>query len=105
MTLIVRPQANAEVTEAMSWLVARQWYTAAGALRRLWEAGLTAIETAPRLHPPAEDAPTGYEVRNYLLPKYGYRIVYQVRPDELLVVAFLRTSRRPGSWHDRLAPN
>jgi plasmid stabilization system protein ParE len=102
MILRVHREANLEVTEALSWLIRMQRPEIAGRLYRLWEAALEAIVDSPLMYPLAEDQPDEGECRNYLLPKYGYRIVYQPMPEEIYVVSFARGRRRPGHWHDRL---
>ena len=105
MNLRVLAGANADVTEALTWLATRRRY---GVLRSLWLAWLAAqdaIEAAPRLYPPAEDPglPDGIEVRNYLVIRHGYRVVYAVAADEVVVVAFARTRRSSEHWLSRLA--
>ena len=102
MNLRVHREANLEVIEALSWLVRKQRPEVAGRLYRLWLAALEAILDSPLTYPLAEDQPERAECRNYLLPKYGYRIVYQFRPEELYVVSFARGRRKPGHWHGRL---
>jgi hypothetical protein len=104
VTLRALPAANADVREALAWQVRRRRYTAAAGIWAEWLAGQTAIEAAPRQYPPADDAPAGREVRNYLTRRYGYRIVYEVTPTEIVVLAFVRTRRRPAAWLGRLAP-
>ena len=105
MNLRVHREANLEVTEALSWYIRMNRHEVAGRLYRLWELGLEAIVDSPLMYPLAEDQPDQVECRNYLLPRYGYRIVYQVAQAEIYVVSFARGRRRPGHWHDRLDAN
>lgn len=65
-------------------------------------AAVAGIEQAPDLYPLAGDAPVGREVRYVYISPFRYRVLYLVRPDELVVVAFAHASRRPGYWTDRL---
>jgi plasmid stabilization system protein ParE len=103
MKLTVQPEANGDVTEAMSWFVAQLRLETAGRLWRLWTAGLDAIESNPWAYPMVEDwRSADPSIRNYLLPRYGYRIIYQVKQDGVLVVAFARGRRKPGHGIDRL---
>jgi plasmid stabilization system protein ParE len=102
MTLRVHPEANADVTEALAWLIRRHRPNVAGRLWRLWLSGLDAIEADPGRYAIADDAPTGRNVRNYLLPRYGYRILYEVMTTEVIVLAFARGRRRQGHWRARL---
>jgi plasmid stabilization system protein ParE len=101
----VRPSANEDVGEAVAWHVRHKRYSKASRLWAEWQAGLAAIELMPRLHPPAEDAPPGREIRNYLTRRYGYRIVFEITPTELVVLAFVNGHRQPRSWLDRLTPD
>jgi plasmid stabilization system protein ParE len=104
MSFQVRPAANADVQDALVWLIRRERYAAAAGVWVEWVAGQTAIEATPRLYPPADDAPAGREVRNYLTRRYGYRIVYEVTPADTVVLAFLHVRRRPAAWLRRLTP-
>ena len=105
MSLRIHPLANEEMSEAFSWLIQKGRPEVAGRLFRLWLAGLEAIEEFPMRYPLAEDQPKLWEYRSYLLPSYGYRIIYEVRRDTVFVVSFARGRRRPGHWHDRLDVN
>lgn len=103
MKLRVEPEANGEVAEALAWQVRRFRYDVASRLWQLWNAGLAAIEARPWAYPMVEDWPTDEpSIRNYLLPRYGYRIVYRIKDDNILVVAFARGQRNSGHWHDRI---
>lgn len=104
MTFRVKPEAEADAIEAIAWQFRRQRYSAAAGPHAEWEAGQSAIEAMPRLYPPADDAPAGREIRNYLTRRYGYRIVYEVTPTETVVLAFVCARRRPAAWLGRLTP-
>lgn len=103
MNLRVLPAANGDVTEALSWLVARGWYGAIGRLWTAWEAALDDIAATPRRFSPVDDAPPGREVRFCLILKARYRIIFQVLPDEIRVVAFCRSNRSNEFWLGRLS--
>ena len=106
MTFTVRPAANDDMREALAWLVRRKRYSAVTGLYDEFEAGLERIAATPRAHPPAEDGPPGGEFRNYLTRRYGYRMVFEVTPTEVIVLAVIRGARRPGFWNSRRpAPN
>jgi plasmid stabilization system protein ParE len=102
MTLRVHPEANADLTEALAWLIHKHRPNVAGRLWRLWHSGLDALEADPGRYALADDAPAGRDIRSYLLPRYGYRIVYQVTTTEVIVLAFARGRRRLGHWQSRL---
>jgi plasmid stabilization system protein ParE len=40
-------------------------------------------------------------LRRYVLHRYPYSIVYQVRKNEILIVAYAHFKRRPGYWRNR----
>lgn len=40
--------------------------------------------------------------RRYLTSKFPYGIIYQVREDELLIVAIAHLHRKPGYWEERI---
>ena len=101
MNTIVRPEANGDVTEALVWLIQKRRHRVAAQLWQFWNDGLDAIENRPLMYPLAEDRPRGRDVRNYWLPRYGYRIVYVVNSTEIVVLAFARGQRRAGHWSNR----
>lgn len=41
-------------------------------------------------------------IRRRKVGVFPYRVVYFVRDDELLIVAFAHQSRRPGYWKQRI---
>jgi plasmid stabilization system protein ParE len=62
-----------------------------------FERALELIATNPHLGPHFEA-----ETRRKLLRRFPFQIIYEVGPDELLVVAVAHLSRRPGYWQERL---
>lgn len=103
MILRVHPETNAELMEALVWLIRRHRYEVAGRLNRLWLAGLDAIQANPQMYPMVDDSIGESEIRNFLLPRFGYRIVYEVTAGEVYVLSFARGRRRPGHWHNRVS--
>lgn len=102
MNLRVLPEVNADVGEALRWLVRKRRYRTAGNLWHEWQDGLAAVVSNPRQFPPAEETPVDREVRLYPTRRQGYLIVYEVTPSEIKVVAFLRGRRLPAVWLGRL---
>jgi hypothetical protein len=98
----VLPEANGEVTEALGWFAERHRFRALGLLWSMWLDGLDRIEANPRMYPRAEDNSTPYEIRNFILPNYGYRIVYQIQGNDLVVLSLCRGQRRSAHWLDRV---
>jgi plasmid stabilization system protein ParE len=42
------------------------------------------------------------DVRRFVVERFPYRIFYQVRKNEVVVVAIMHTSRSPGYWRGRV---
>lgn len=60
------------------------------------------IQRFPQLYSLVADGVPGLEIRNAILERYGHRVVYPVRPYEVVILAVAHTSRRPEHWHRRL---
>jgi len=76
-----------------------------GAGARLLEAFFAVgenLELFPQMYSLVDDEVPGFEVRNAIIERFNYRVVYLVQPHELVILAVAHTSRRPGHWHDRL---
>lgn len=101
MTLDVLPGARAEVREAALYFDALR-PSKYDAFMALWDEGLDAIVATPRLFSPADDAPAGLEVREYLFRRFQRRIVYLVQGTKVVVLALAHTRQQPGYWHDRV---
>ena len=95
-------EAHAEAAEAFVWLIVKKRYDVARKLWAMWQKGQDAIEANPRRYPRTEDGPLPLETRNYILPRYGYRIVYQITRTEVVVLSFCRSRRRPDHWQKRI---
>ena len=50
---------------------------------------------------PAASTPISKTVRKANLPRFPYQIFYQVRTDEIWIVAIWHNKRKPGSWKKR----
>jgi len=42
------------------------------------------------------------DVRRFIVERFPYRIFYQVRKNEVVIVAIMHTSRGPGYWRGRV---
>jgi plasmid stabilization system protein ParE len=102
MRLVVLLAANRELMESLTWLVDRGRYRVMHNLWDAWERGLDAISETPRRFPPFEPAVPDREVRQCLLLGARYRIIFQILPEEIRVVAFGRTSRSDDHWQGRV---
>ena len=96
--LIIRKEAEADITEAALWYDAR-------------EAGL-GLELTAEVYAAIRRAlasPSGYlrlrkrpEVRRILARRFPYRIFYIVRPDAMIVFAVIHAARHSRHWKRRL---
>jgi hypothetical protein len=56
----------------------------------------------PRLYGYVDPPVRGREVREAPLKPFDFRLVYEVRPDEILVIAIAHNRRMPNYWRGRL---
>lgn len=101
MSASVSPVAQAELIAAAVQLERR----APGlgtALNEAVQDAVRAIGENPGMYSPTEDAPPGYECREFFIERFQYRVVYLVTGDDALVVAVVHAARRPGAWHRNL---
>lgn len=89
------PEAQAEYDAALAWYQARSVQTAA---RFEAEADrvIGLIGSMPELYPAYDD-----QHRFAVLHRFPYTVVFEVQTDQVLVVAFAHSGRRPGYWHGR----
>lgn len=59
------------------------------------------IEADPLTLPFAEHYPGSREVRRCPVEGFPYQVIFEIRPDELVVLAVAHCSRRPGYWSRR----
>ena len=104
MNLIVQPPAYADWAAALTWFVVRQQYRQVGDLDAEIETALDRIEASPRLHSPVANAPAGYEVREYYIPRYRYRVIYYIAGNDIRVIAITHARRHDRHWQSRLTP-
>jgi hypothetical protein len=96
----LHPDADRELQAAAQWYEDQVSGLGAQFLAEAIDA-LTDIERHPRRFARVGGR-TRREIRRRLLAHFPYRVVYEVREDECVVVAVTHTSRRPGYWKDRL---
>jgi plasmid stabilization system protein ParE len=98
--LIVRPEAEADITEAAVWYESRE----SGLGLEITSEIQTAIGRAlkdPEIFPRLRKNP---HVRRVLARRFPYRVFYIVRPDALVVFAVLHAVRHDRIWKHRLQP-
>jgi plasmid stabilization system protein ParE len=63
--------------------------------------GVLAAAANPAMYPTTADGPRRLETREYYIKRFKYRLIYVVRPTEIVFVAVHHASRRPRSWIHR----
>ena len=63
---------------------------------------LAQIETDARFYPLVEDQPFGGAFREAHLLQNTYRLIFETRSAEIVVVPLIHANRRHGSWHRSL---
>lgn len=102
MSLPFHPEARTEVRKAFDQYDRIDPLLAADLVDAVAEAE-AAIETAPYRNAIAADAPRGFDVRDKVLRRFRYRMIYQVAATGVRVLALAHLHRRPGYWKRRLA--
>ena len=99
MKLRVLSTAEAEATEAACWYDDQS--SGLGTLFLAeYAAALSAIEIDALRFGLLETEPTG-RFRRCLLRRFPFAVIFEILPEEVLVLAVAHTSRRPGYWRDR----
>src|SRR5262245_25244290 len=101
MSVIFHPEARAEADDTAD-RYAQLSVTRAVAFHAALVDAVLEIRTQPRFYAPADDAPPGVEVRNYVLLRFPYRVVYTIDNADISIVAVAHLRRRAGYWHRRL---
>jgi toxin ParE1/3/4 len=96
--LIVRPEAEADITEAAVWYESRE----SGHGLEVTSEIQTAIGRAlkdPEIFPRLRENP---HVRRVLARRFPYRVFYIVRPEAMVVFAVLHAARHDRIWKHRV---
>ncbi len=96
--LRVRRQAQAEITEAFEWYLARSSDAPADFLAEV-DAALSQIAEAPDRFPVIRG-----RLRRVLLRRFPYAVYCKVYPSVSSVVVAIHGSRPPDTWLRRAAP-
>jgi len=96
----VSTTAEREATEAACWYEDRQRGLGAEFLET-YSHVLQEIEGQPDRFGRLETISSSREFRRCLLRRFPYSIVYEILPDEVIVLAVAHVSRRPNYWVGR----
>ena len=101
MSLIVSEYAQADILATARWYD-RQPGRYGDAFNDEVLVAIRRISGSSRLYPLAEDGIPGREIREYLIDRFQQRVIYEIKGDDVLVVAVVHASRREGAWHRKL---
>ena len=102
MTVVFLPQARSELDDGADWYEDRQ--IGLGVLfNRAVQAVLSVLTVHPRLYGEVSPRVRRREIRQAPVADFPYTVIYEVRPDELLILAVAHNSLRPYYWRRRLA--
>jgi len=96
--LIVRSEAEADLTEAALWYEARGAGLGLDLIGEMSAAMARAVKN-PQLHHRLRQQP---EIRRVLARRFPYRIFFIVRTDAVVVFAVLHAARHDRHWRQRL---
>lgn len=95
-TILLRPEAEAEVEEAYRWYEQRREGLGAGLLLCVEEA-LEKISRDPEVYPVVHK-----DVRRTLIRRFPYGIFYIVEEQNIAVLAVFHGRRDPKQWQSRV---
>ena len=101
MSFAVSPGAVADVS-ATSAAYDRKPDRYGAAFEAEVEIAFARVAETPQLFSPVEDGVPGQEIREFFIERFQQRVIYQVNGNDVLVLAVVHASRRPGAWHRNL---
>lgn len=93
--LIIRPEAEAEITEAFVWYEERVTGLGSDFLLNV-DASLQAIRRNPYHFPLVYK-----KLRRALVRRFPYQIIFILEENRIVVLAVFHGKRNPKSWHDQ----
>jgi len=100
MKLHVIPEADTELTDIARWYEQKQRGLGRDFLAQVLDA-YAAIEQTPTRFPRL-DTDIPLHLRRYRLHRFPHGIIYEVRQDDIRVLAIAHPSRDPNYWISRL---
>ena len=92
--------AKREAHAAGRWYERRQTGLGRRFLQVLY-ATLLGIEENPARHPHLETIPDDVPIRRAITKRFPYLVIYELRSEEVLVLAIAHAKRRPNYWMRR----
>jgi plasmid stabilization system protein ParE len=94
--ILFRPEAEAELREAVDWYESRGKGLGAEFLRAL-DAAIAGIDRYPLASPLVFG-----DCRRAVLRKFPYTVIYTAREDKILILACMHGRRDPHNWRTRV---
>jgi toxin ParE1/3/4 len=101
VTVRVLTEAESEVAEAAQWYEEQREGLGLEFLDS-FSGAVESIEQHPQRFLQIKVGRTAREVRRALFRRFPYKVVFEVRPDEILILAVAHDKRRPYYWKKRL---
>lgn len=92
----LRPEAADEFNEAYHWYEERRGGLGAN-FQLCVEEAFERIQRDPESYPVVHQ-----EVRQLLIRRFPYSVLYEVETDRIVVIAVFHGSRDPGQWQSRM---
>jgi plasmid stabilization system protein ParE len=103
MTIEVRPAAQDDARHEMLYYDGLQVGLGRDFVSDLLDA-YKVIQRQPQSFGRVQFSPSGREIRQYILRRFPYSVVYEILPGRIAVLAIIHHSRGPGYWLRRLTP-
>lgn len=94
------PPARAEAKSAAHWYESEQQGLGDDFVLAL-DAALEIIENDPHRFARVETVRTTRDIHRIPLARFPFYVIYEIRADEVVVVAVAHAKRRPGYWMNR----
>ena len=101
MRVEFHPEANLELIAAHAWLEG-EGAGLGGALARRVEHVLARLRRLPHSGPPVRLRFVHADVRQIVVPKFQYLLIYRVKGEVIQVIAIAHMRRKPGYWRTRV---
>ena len=96
MKFTFHPEARAELNHSVDFYEARQAKLGLEFLEELYSTIQRIIEF------PKAYSKQSKNTRRCLTNRFPFAVIYQIRPNEIFVVAIAHLARKPGYWKERL---
>ncbi len=100
MNLRILVEAEEDVRASVEWYDERRHGLAVAFFEAVSRA-FRAIEANPQRYPKVSGSGLVSDIRSYSLAKFPFGVIYEIRADEVIVLAVAHHKRRPDYWNRR----